>query len=79
MEDEPSSTDILPDLKQTVLLKKDEISITKVFLLSFDAQCTKRALMQIVDSIGPDQHAHSCSLIQAFYDCQYILQYPLIL
>ena len=34
--------------------------------LSYDTQRTKRAHMQFADNVGPDQHAHLCSLIWAF-------------
>ena len=30
---------------------------------TYDAQHTKKTLIQFVDSIGPGQHAHPCSLI----------------
>ena len=36
------------------------------FLISYDAQHMKRALMQFVDSIGLVQCAHLCSLIWVF-------------
>ena len=29
----------------------------------YDVQYTKRTLMQFADNVGPDQHAHSCSLV----------------
>ena len=46
---------------------------------TYDAQLTKRALMQIADNIGPDQRVHLCSLIWAFNVRRHILQYPQIL
>ena len=39
----------------------------------------KGLFMQFADNVGPDQHAHLCSLIWAFSVCRHILLYPLIL
>ena len=49
------------------------------FYFENDAQCMKRALMHFADNVGPDYHAHLCSLIWAFSVRQHILQYSLIL
>ena len=35
--------------------------------------------MQIANNIGPDQHAHLCSLMVVFSVRRHILQYPMIL
>ena len=45
----------------------------------YDAQHMKKALTQFTDNIGPDQHAHPCSLFWVFSIHRHILQYPLIL
>ena len=42
-------------------------------------QHMKSAFMQFVDNVGPDQHAHPCSVIWAFSVRRHMLQYPLIL
>ena len=34
---------------------------------AIDAQHTKRALMHFADNVGPDQRAHLCSIILAFF------------
>ena len=57
----------------------------KVFLVSLlifvidDAQCTKRALVQFTDNVGPDQRVHLYSVICAFSVRRNILPYPVIL
>ena len=45
----------------------------------FDAQHKKKALMTYVNSEGPDECAHPCSLMRTFSVCWHVLQYPLIM
>ena len=44
-----------------------------------DVQHEKKALMPLVNSDGPVEHVHPCSLIWTFSVRRHILQYPLIL
>ena len=46
------------------------------YLELYDAQCTKRALMQLTDNVGPDEPMHRLRLIRDFIAC---LQNALIL
>ena len=53
--------------------------LIKSFQCNYVSCNLKRVFMDFADNVGPDQHAHLCSLIWAFSDHQHILPNPLIL
>ena len=70
--------------KQTHLFhsSRQEGIQSNIFLISpqkHDEQHTKKALIQFVDNVGPNQCVHLCSLIWAFFVRRHILQYIHIL